>query len=77
MIYTTRLVPSIEITLGVCKSYPWYIIIIMERSIIQCNLDYPDLVYPEPRLSGLARDLKIDYHTCAEGVTDDLLWVWL
>ena len=39
---------------------------------IQCNL-----VYPEPRLSGLARDLKIHYHACAEGVTDDLLWVWL
>ena len=39
---------------------------------IQCNL-----IYPEPRLSGLARDLKIHYHACAEGVTDDLLWVWL
>ena len=44
---------------------------------VQCNLDYPDLVYPEPRLSGLARDLQIHYHACTEGVTDDLLWVWL
>ena len=25
-----------------------------EYNIIQCNLDYPDLIYPEPRLSGLA-----------------------
>ena len=44
---------------------------------VQCNLDYPDLVYPEPRLSGLARYLKRQYYTCAEGVTDDPLWVWL
>ena len=28
------------------------------HSLIQCNLDYPDLVYPELRLSGLAGDQK-------------------
>ena len=44
---------------------------------LQCNLDYLDLIYLEPRLSGLASDLKIHYHACAEGMTDDLLWVWL
>ena len=49
----------------------------LKNLIIQCNLDYLDLVYPEPRLSGLARDLKIHYHACAKGVTNDLLWVWL
>ena len=43
---------------------------------LQCNLDYPDLVYPDPRLSGLAGDQKIHYHACAEGVANDLLWVW-
>ena len=51
--------------------------IVKIKSAIQCNLNYPDLVYPEPRLSGLARDLKVHYHACAEGMTDDLLWVWL
>jgi hypothetical protein len=35
--------------------------------IIHCNL-----VYPEPRLFGLAGDLKIHYYACAEGVTNDL-----
>ena len=30
------------------------------------------LVYPEPRLSRLAGDQKIHYHTCAEGVASDL-----
>ena len=40
----------------------------------QCNLDYPDLIYLEPQLSGLAGD---HYHTCVEGVANDLLWVWL
>ena len=44
---------------------------------VQCNLDYPDLIYPEPQLSGLARDLKIHYHASTEGVIDDLWWVWL
>ena len=43
---------------------------------VQCNLDYPDLVYPDPRLSGLAGDQKVHYHACAEGVASDLLWVW-
>ena len=41
--------------------------------IIQCNLDYPDLVYPGPRLAG---DQKIHYHACAEGVANDHLCVW-
>ena len=45
--------------------------------VLQCNLDYPDLVYPEPRLSRLPGHQKIRYHTCAEGVANDLLWVWL
>ena len=27
--------------------------------LVQCNLDYPDLVYLEPRLSGLALDQQI------------------
>ena len=40
---------------------------------LQCNLDYPDLVYPDHRLSGLAGD---HYHAYAEGVASDLLWVW-
>ena len=47
--------------------------------VLQCNLDCPDLVYPEPRLSGLAeatRDQQIHYYACAEGIVDDVLWVW-
>ena len=44
--------------------------------VLQCNLDYPDLVYPEPRLSGLVGDKKIHYHACTEGLANDLLWVW-
>ena len=44
--------------------------------VVQCNLDYPDLVYPDPRLSGLAGDQILHYHACAEGVTNDILWVW-
>jgi hypothetical protein len=45
---------------------------------VQCNLYYPDLVYPEPQLSGLAEDhMKLHHYACAEGVTDDILWVWL
>ena len=43
---------------------------------IQCNLDYPDLVYPDSRLSGLASDQILHYHACAEGVANDILWVW-
>ena len=43
---------------------------------VQCNLDYPNLIYPDPRLSRLAGDQKIHYHACAEGVASDLLWVW-
>ena len=43
---------------------------------VQCNLDYPDLVYPDPQLSGLAGDQKVHHHACAEGVANDLLWVW-
>ena len=43
---------------------------------LQCNLNYPDLVYPDPQLSGLAGDQKMHYYTCAEGVASDLLWVW-
>ena len=40
----------------------WYIdaeMVVSNNSALlrmQCNLDYPDLVYPEPRLSGFARD---------------------
>ena len=30
------------------------LIISVSEIRIQCNLDYPDLVYPEPQLSGLA-----------------------
>ena len=33
-----------------------------KHHLLQCNLDYPDLVYPEPRLSGLAGDQKVHYH---------------
>ena len=44
--------------------------------MLQCNLDYPDLVYLDPRLSRLARDQKIHYHTCTEGMASVLLWVW-
>ena len=40
---------------------------------LQCNLDYPDLIYLDPRLSGLAGD---QYHACAEGMDNYLLWVW-
>ena len=36
-----------------------------------------NLVDPEPQLSGLAGRQKVHYYTCAEGVTNDLLWVWL
>ena len=25
----------------------------LSQTRVQCNLDYPDLIYPEPRLSGL------------------------
>lgn len=39
---------------------------------VQCNLDCPDLVYPEPQLSQ-----KIHYYACTEGVINDLLWMWL
>ena len=49
---------------------------IKDQLKIQCNLDYPDLVYPDPRLSGLAGDQKMHYYACAEGVVSDLLWVW-
>ena len=28
------------------------------------------------QLSGLAGDQQIHYYACAEGVTDDLMWVW-
>ena len=46
--------------------------------IIQCNLaDYPDLVYPEPRLSRLAGDQKLHYHACAEGMANDLLYLFM
>ena len=44
--------------------------------LIQCNLDYLDLVYPDSQLSGLAGDQKIHYHACTEGTTSDFLWVW-
>ena len=43
---------------------------------IQCNLDYPDLVYPDPRLSRVAGDQILHYHACAKGVANDILWVW-
>ena len=68
--------------LGICKNcsiisisvrYWWTV---DHPILIQCNLDYPDLVYPDPRLSGLAGDQNIHYHACAEGVASDLLWVW-
>ena len=42
--------------------------VLISTIIVQCNLDYPDLVYPDPRLSGLAGDQKIHYNACAEGV---------
>ena len=42
---------------------------------VQCNLDYPDLIYLDPRLSGLAEDQKVHYHACVEGEANDLLWV--
>ena len=46
--------------------------------IIQCNLaDYPDLVYLEPRLSRLAGDQKLHYHACAEGMANDLLYLFV
>ena len=45
-------------------------------SNIQCNLNYPDLIYPEPRLSGLAGDQKIHYHACAEGMANDPVTGW-
>ena len=47
-----------------------------KENSVQCNLDYPDLVYPDPRLSGLAGDQKVHHHACAEGVASDILWVW-
>ena len=47
------------------KFLEWY-------NIIQCNLDYPDLIYPETRLSGLAGHQQIHYHAYAEGVTNAL-----
>ena len=40
--------------------------------IIQCNLDYLDLIYQDPRLSGLAGNKKIHYHAHTEGVANDL-----
>ena len=45
-------------------------------SLLQCNLDHLDLVYPELQLSRLAGDQQIHYYTCTEGVADSLLWVW-
>ena len=42
---------------------------------VQCNLNYLDLVYPDPRLSGLAGDQKVHYHACTEGEANDLLWM--
>ena len=36
------------------ENYPPY-----GRWTLQCNLDYPDLVYPEPRLSRLAWDQQV------------------
>ena len=47
------------------------------HNAVQCNLDYPNLVYPDPRLFRQARDQKIHYHAYTEGVANDLLWVWL
>ena len=38
---------------------------------VQCNLDYPDFVYPDPQLSRLAGDQKVHYHACAEDVAND------
>ena len=35
------------------------------------------LCYLEPQLSGLAGHQNIHYHTCAEGMANDLLWLWL
>ena len=46
------------------------------QNVVQCNLDYLDLVYPDPWLSRLAGDQKMHYYACAEGVASDLLWVW-
>ena len=51
-------------------------ITVLQLIIVQCNLDYLDLVYPEPRLSGLARDPQIHYYACAEGVAGDPWGVW-
>ena len=48
----------------------------LEHIKVQCDIDYLDLVYPDPRLSGLAGDQKVHYHVCAEGVASDLMWVW-
>ena len=39
-------------------------------------LDYPDLVYLEPRLSGHGQVLHIHWYACAEGVAKDYLGVW-
>ena len=41
--------------------------------LLQCNLDYPDLIYPEPRLSRLAWDPQIHYYACTEGMADEIL----
>ena len=41
------------------KECPWMVSSDLIHIEVQCNLDYLDLVYPEPRLSGLARDQQI------------------
>ena len=47
---------------------------LLENKLVQCNFGYL-----EPGLSRLAGHQKIQYYyyACAEGMTNDLLWVWL
>ena len=37
--------------------------------LVQCNLDYPDLAYPVPRLSELSPAQQVYLCACVEGMT--------
>ena len=69
---------SIELTTTIYYQLLSYVnqCICIDKHVVLCNLNYPDLVYLDPRLFGLAGDQEIRYLTCTEDMANDLLWMW-
>ena len=62
---------AIYLQLYCCSLFCYFVTVCLRYIAVQCNLDYPDFVYPDPQLSRLAGDQKVHYHACAEDVAND------